>query len=238
MNGWLILIHWAVLPVNGQGLGKNSYSKIVEMATKYFGTVGGETFHEKDFLAYGCFCNYQFSDKPVGHPVDGIDRACQAHRQCYQCAERRNPTSCKSKSWIRKSFGRKYKWRWISFTNGGGEMIFNTLKNSKDMCTRDIFECDKQLVKELFTNRYDWQTKWHFSNFDNREEDRCKEQPMNLIQMRGWKKKQRKEKERAEAAERAADVAGPATVVSNKRICCGGGPDNPFKLIPPEICSK
>ena len=232
MKFWKILVYIGV--ANGQ-LGKSSYSKIVEMATKYFARIGGETFYEQDFLAYGCFCNYQFNENPTGHPIDGIDRACQAHRQCYTCAERRNPTACRSKSWSRKIFGKKYKWRWISFTNGGGEIIFNSLKNAKDMCTRDIFECDRQLVKALFTNRLDWQTKWHFSNFDYREENRCKD-GWNLggqIMARGWKKKRKKQVE--------TDLDSTSTVLavhSNKRICCGGGAENPFKLISAESCSK
>lgn len=57
------------------------------MAEKYF-SFEGQRFYEKDFLAYGCFCNYQFDERPTGIPVDDLDRACLRHRQCYECAEK------------------------------------------------------------------------------------------------------------------------------------------------------
>ena len=68
-----------------------SYNSIVEMAEKYF-SFEGQNFYEKDFLAYGCFCNYQFDQRPTGFPVDDLDRSCLRHRQCYECAEKEKGT--------------------------------------------------------------------------------------------------------------------------------------------------
>lgn len=202
-----------------------SYSNIVDMASKYFSQIAGVTFYERDFLAYGCFCNYQLNDKPTGRPVDAIDRACESHRQCYSCTERGSSPQCRLKSWNQKTFGKKYKWKWIYFTTGGGEIVYNKFRNTNDKCTRDVFECDKQLVKDLFEYRNEWQSKWHFSNFDYREEGRCQDGgPIEDTMARGRRKKNRIQRERTPDD-------------PQRRICCGGGENNPFKLTISEKCT-
>lgn len=141
-------------------------------------------------------------------------------------------SGCNLKSWGRKSFGRKYKTKWIYFTNGKGEVIYNRFKNNNDQCSKDVFECDRRLASDLLRYSSDWQEKFQFSNFDYRREWRCKNfVPLEIsaeeLMERGRKNKKKKKFNRISA-----------NFANEKRVCCGGGDNQPFQLMPKDSCDR
>ena len=62
----------------------HGYKDVITLAERYW-EENGEKFDATKYLAYGCHCML-LGDKPIGKgvPVDGLDRACRALKQCHK----------------------------------------------------------------------------------------------------------------------------------------------------------
>ena len=147
------------------------YKDLSAMAIKYWaknGLRGENRFDERKYWTYGCHCLF-LGDRPMstlggGTPVDGLDRKCKVYKDCLRCVRKTHGPGCIAEL-------RKYQWMWSS------EKDRLSSTNSKGSCPRELFECDRRFVEDLFENRasFDEQfhTFWSPNGFDNRDPNNC-----------------------------------------------------------------
>ncbi|XP_066300387.1 basic phospholipase A2 4-like [Branchiostoma lanceolatum] len=83
------------------------------------------------YIDYGCYCG--ITDGNPGDPVDGVDKCCESHDQCYR------GTSCED--WTSP---------YLFFCWWGTVSCWN----SEGTCQRQLCECDRQLVDCFADNPY------------------------------------------------------------------------------------
>ena len=153
---------------------ERKYNDLNAMAVKLFaknGFRGKAGFDERKYWAYGCHC-YLLGDgdqhKGIGKPKDSLDNVCKVYENCNKCVREKHGEDCVGEL-------RKYTWKWSS--------KLNTLEssNAPGSCTRELFECDKQLVqntlaqKDVFNDQFHlfWSSQDGSEAFDNRDPDSC-----------------------------------------------------------------
>lgn len=148
------------------------YVDLKMMAEKYWAKNGGGAFDERKYWAYGCHC-YLLGDRPMsemglGSPVDALDNRCKAYKDCQKCARAKHGNDCIGEMV-------KYTWRYSKKTES------LAAREDPGTCARDLFECDRQLIFDVWAKREIFDNKFHafWSNddpelaFDNRNPDNC-----------------------------------------------------------------
>jgi len=126
------------------------YSDLKGMAVKLWekrGFTGSEKFDERKYWAYGCHC-FMLGDRPMtddrpmpfGMPKDVLDAQCRVYKHCQRCVRQNRGDSCIGEF-------TKYTWRW----NNNRDTLVSP--NAENSCERDLFECDKQFVYNMFENK-------------------------------------------------------------------------------------
>ena len=82
-------------------------------------------------------------EETTGPPVDFLDRSCKNYKSCQFCVQEAQGSSCAGELV-------KYSWSW-------NEAIFDLdITEPSGSCEREIGECDKKFVKDLFEQRFDY----------------------------------------------------------------------------------
>ncbi|KAJ6224205.1 hypothetical protein RDWZM_002750 [Blomia tropicalis] len=100
---------------------------VLDLASMIRCITGCNPFSYKD---YGCYCGFQGD----GYPVDGIDRCCYMHDNCYE------QTDCHPALVYFKS----YKWSCMGY--GRAKCSY---RSSSSMCGFQLCECDRKFAKCL-----------------------------------------------------------------------------------------
>lgn len=152
------------------------YNDLHEMAIKLWAKNGlkgkKNGFDERKYWAYGCHC-FMLGDRPMsemgmGKPTDALDNKCKAFKDCHKCVREKHGSDCIGEM-------RKYTWKWSTKKN-----TFESV-NQAGSCLRELFECDKKLVydtwsqKDVFDDKYHafWSSKDGSEAFDNKDPANC-----------------------------------------------------------------
>ena len=118
---------------------------------KTFWEAHGEIFDEEKYWDYGCHCTFGLHNGMAvtsGPPKDWIDRACKSYKACNLCVKSKHGSACQSELIT-------YEWKW-SNADFGIEVV-----DPAGSCPRELGECDKQLVAEIFRNKDDYNKEVH-----------------------------------------------------------------------------
>jgi len=142
------------------------YVDLGEMAKKYWrkNDIGRE-WDERKFWGYGCHC-FMDGDGPLsemgyGIPVDGLDAACRAWKDCQMCVRKKHGENCEFK---------KYMWKY------NGDIDNFAILNQPGTCERELGECDVKFVQDTFKNQheYDEKNNYFYGGFDrNDRQENC-----------------------------------------------------------------
>merc|ERR1712044_105313 len=102
---------------------------------------------ERKYWAYGCHF-FMLGDRPMtddrpmpfGMPKDVLDAQCRVYKHCQRCVRQNRGDFCIGEF-------TKYTWRW----NDNRDTLVSP--NAENSCERDLFECDKQFVYNMFENK-------------------------------------------------------------------------------------
>uniref|UniRef100_UPI00358F50EF acidic phospholipase A2 PLA-2-like n=1 Tax=Myxine glutinosa TaxID=7769 RepID=UPI00358F50EF len=100
---------------------------------------GGRWTARFDYINYGCYCGLG----GCGQPLDGIDRCCQIHDECYGNISTMN-TSCR---WYQSPHLTMYTWSFDSKKN-------IVCGDKPHTCLREICDCDKTVVECIMGKEY------------------------------------------------------------------------------------
>jgi len=120
-------------------------------------------------LNYGCWCNIhsdrQHAQKPLGHPIDGFDTACQHWQQCHKCTQM-DDTDCIP---LLVNYNFLIPSTTSSMYSSSQQDV--SCLNSANGCARWNCECDaafaKQLVSLVTRNEFDRNNAHSNSAFDS-----------------------------------------------------------------------
>ncbi|CBY15238.1 unnamed protein product [Oikopleura dioica] len=130
------------------------------------GLTGEDAFDDRKYWAYGCHCNLlgmrPITDMGMGRPKDAFDTKCKAYKECLQCVKKNHGDEC-----IGDLVG--YAWKWA---NKQGTFVG---LNAAGSCPRELFECDKRFVYDMFAEKDVFDNQFHvfFGDFDNRDPEQC-----------------------------------------------------------------
>ena len=144
------------------------YADLAEMSKKHWRKQGlGRDWDERKFWGYGCHC-FMVGDRPMtqmgsGIPVDGLDSACHAWKDCQMCVRQNHGDQCIGEF-------KKYTWKYQ------GKKGKFAILSTPGSCERELGECDLKFVLDTFRNKdeYDEQYNYFYGGFDkNDKQDNC-----------------------------------------------------------------
>lgn len=146
------------------------YKDVISLAQRYW-EKNGEKFDPTKYLAYGCHCML-LGDRPIGKgvPVDRLDRACRALKQCHKCVEGKWNTECSTAEMSGD----------ISLSSTG-----NVTYTGSDQCLNDMFNCNLQFVSDFYDLKGIYNEVYHTSKSKFFHEQDCQVEDMKGRSLNG-----------------------------------------------------
>jgi len=147
--------------------GEKRYKQLVDMMFNY-----NKDFDERKYWTYGCHClmlgDRSMSDMGKGKPLDALDTACKAYKDCQRCA--------------REEYGKQCIGEFVKYKYGysNNEVI---CKDKGNTCKRALCECDAMFARAHVGVKDVWTTDYHgfWANnnegFDADNTDNCSAGP-------------------------------------------------------------
>jgi len=148
---------FAVFTVTQCSVMNYRYKDVIDLAKRYWES-NGEKFDATKYLAYGCHCML-LGDRPIGKgvPVDRLDKACRALKQCHKCVEAEYDSGCST----------------VEMSSSIGFSGTNATYNGDDSCLNNMFNCNLQFVTNFYDLKDEYNEVFHTSKSKFFHEQDC-----------------------------------------------------------------